>query len=160
METTEEFMVRFRATGLDMLCEARRREEQSLPRFNWHGTTPNREPVIISGRSSWSLFPYQHGAFDRLMASGVKLVFDLSAMGTAFDDAAQSMADWVSSVKSGIRRSARIYPHEVSQWEVPKPPGRSLGPGKEVEAEGERHLNRKRIEKGRKRKKLAKKSRK
>lgn len=39
IETTDEFMVRFRATGLDMLCEARRRAKQAVP---WYGVRTGR----------------------------------------------------------------------------------------------------------------------
>lgn len=39
VETTEEFLARFRATGLDMLCDARRRAEQAYPRGWFRGPT-------------------------------------------------------------------------------------------------------------------------
>lgn len=57
METTDEFMERFRATGLDMLCEARRRDEQ----FSWRWSAPITRSWSAAG-PSWQQVP--KGMFD------------------------------------------------------------------------------------------------
>jgi hypothetical protein len=158
----------FKRHGLDIIMELERRERQQLLPWHWGQTVTgrysSRTPQLIDYRTIYKTSGMGYSIPPSLMnldfskaeamvldaGDGMHRLAAAARLATAgfesFADARRSLDEWAAGF--GVHRTPTTYQPTLTQ-----------GPGKAVEAEGERHYDRKRILKDRKRKKLAKKSR-
>ena len=114
-----------------------------------------RSIAVIKGRSCGLSYHRQAAAAAVLGMSLTSLEGRIASLSETFGVANQSLDEWVRSF--GVRPlDPAEFRNVVKPWEMK--PGRSLGPGKEVEEATHRGFNAKRVAKDRLKRKIAKKS--